>query len=591
MTFASIVPALARALAGRGYEQPTPVQAAVLQDAAAGRDLLVSAQTGSGKTVAYGLAVAPDLLGLAPGLAGTSPDAEPTLPRAGAPLALVVAPTRELAMQVHAELAWLYAEAGGRVLACVGGMDPRREQRLLAAGAHIVVGTPGRLRDHINRRQLDASALRVVVLDEADEMLDLGFREELEFILDAAPPERRTLLFSATIPREIASLARRFQRDALRIEAGERRTPHDDIAYAALLVAGGETVPAVINVLRYHDARIAIVFCPTREAVRALWTALTARGFGAVALSGEMGQADRNAALLALRAGRARVCVATDVAARGLDLPELSLVIHAELPMSPQLLLHRSGRTGRAGRKGRSVLLVTPTRRRRAEAMLAQAGVHAEWGPVPAAEAIRERDDARLLSDPVLSEPPDAAERDAAAALIAGHGAEALAVALLRLHRASLPEEAEVTELSAGRFPARAPSGSMRGAAGRAGPERPGSHAGVPGGANGGGEHAGLANPVWLSASVGRRDKADPKWLLPLLCRMGQVTREQIGLIRILPGETRFEVAGACAERFLDAAHAAATQDVRIARSHAPSAPQRPFGGRPEGAARRPVEA
>ena len=167
---------LARALDARGYDALTPVQLAVLGPEAGGRDLLVSARTGSGKTVAYGLAAAPDLLG--PG---------DRLPSAAAPLALVVAPTRELAQQVARELEWLYADAGARIVACVGGMDPRREARALAAGAHVVVGTPGRLRDHLERGQLDLATLRAVVLDEADEMLDLGFREELEFILDASP--------------------------------------------------------------------------------------------------------------------------------------------------------------------------------------------------------------------------------------------------------------------------------------------------------------------------------------------------------------------------------------------------------------------
>ncbi len=542
MPFPPVFPALAGALAARGYEQPTPVQDAVLQ-APPGRDLLVSARTGSGKTVAFGLAIAADLLGAS--------DGGPALPLPGAPFALVVAPTRELAMQVHAELSWLYAALGARVLVCVGGMDPRREQRQLAEGAHIVVGTPGRLGDHIRRRQLDAGAARVVVLDEADEMLDLGFREELEFILGAAPAERRTLLFSATIPREIATLAKRFQRDALRIDTAERGQPHDDIAYSAVRVAAGQTTPAVINVLRYHEARIAIVFCATREAVRAMWTALTARGFLAVALSGEMSQADRNQALLALRAGRARVCVATDVAARGLDLPELSLVIHAELPINAQLLLHRSGRTGRAGRKGSSVLLATPTRRRRAEALVAEAGVEASWGPVPDAETIRGRDHERLLGDPMLTDAPDEAERKAAAALLAAHGGPAIAAALLRLYRAGLPEEEVVTALPA--EPAAV--------------SRPGVRAVVRGD---------LADPVWLSASIGRRSNADPKWLLPLLCRVGGVGREQIGLIRILPNETRFEVAGASAAGFFQASRGSGGQEIRISRS-TPPAPDRPM--------------
>src|SRR6185369_73212 len=190
-------PPLARALAERNFDRLTQVQTAVLADNADGRDLLVSAQTGSGKTVAYGLAIAKNLL-----------DGAERFERATAPLALIVAPTRELALQVHRELAWLYQYADARVVSCVGGMDPRREQRELAAGAHIVVGTPGRLCDHLRRGRLDVSELKAIVLDEADEMLDLGFREDMEIILKATPEDRRTLLFSATLPRGIVALAK-----------------------------------------------------------------------------------------------------------------------------------------------------------------------------------------------------------------------------------------------------------------------------------------------------------------------------------------------------------------------------------------------
>ncbi len=188
MTLPTTSPPLARALAERNYDQLTPVQTAVLAPTALDRDLLVSAQTGSGKTVAYGLAMAKDILRGADRFA-----------RAAAPLALIVAPTRELALQVQRELAWLYQYADARVVSCVGGMDPRREQRELAGGAHIVVGTPGRLCDHLRRGRLDVSELKAVVLDEADEMLDLGFREDMEFILKTTPETRRTLLFSATL--------------------------------------------------------------------------------------------------------------------------------------------------------------------------------------------------------------------------------------------------------------------------------------------------------------------------------------------------------------------------------------------------------
>jgi ATP-dependent RNA helicase DeaD len=206
MPFPTVHPALAQALEARAYLEPTPVQAAVLE-AAAGADLLVSAQTGSGKTVAFGLAMAGTILGEAARFGS-----------AGRPRALIIAPTRELAQQVQRELEWLYAPAGARVLSCVGGMDARREARALASGVHIVVGTPGRLRDHLERGALDVSELGVVVLDEADEMLDLGFREDLQFLLESMPEDRRTLLFSATIPKEIVALAKRFQREAVRID-------------------------------------------------------------------------------------------------------------------------------------------------------------------------------------------------------------------------------------------------------------------------------------------------------------------------------------------------------------------------------------
>jgi ATP-dependent RNA helicase DeaD len=228
MSFPPTHPALARALAARDYATPTAVQIAVLEADVIGKDLLVSAQTGSGKTVAFGLAMASTLLG----------DAE-RFERANEPLALIIAPTRELAMQVQRELDWLYAETGASVITCVGGMDPRAEARALDRGAHIIVGTPGRLRDHIERNRLDLSQLKTIVLDEADEMLDLGFREDLEFILEKTPETRQTLMFSATMPREIERLARRFQKEAKRIETSS--TPTSSIRQSALCQATPKT--------------------------------------------------------------------------------------------------------------------------------------------------------------------------------------------------------------------------------------------------------------------------------------------------------------------------------------------------------------
>ena len=270
MPFTQLTPFLAEALTERGYAQPTPVQAAVLEPQAKGRDLIVSAQTGSGKTVAFGLAMADDLL-----------DERGAMPAAGTPLALVIAPTRELALQVSRELIWLYGKAGARIATCVGGMDPSKERRALNHGAHIVVGTPGRLRDHLERGALDLSTLKAVVLDEADEMLDMGFREDLEEILDATPEERRTLLFSATMPKPIVALAKRYQRDALRISTVGEDRGHGDIAYQAVTVSPSEIEQVVVNVLRFHEAETAMLFCGTRESVRHLHATLQERGFAA----------------------------------------------------------------------------------------------------------------------------------------------------------------------------------------------------------------------------------------------------------------------------------------------------------------------
>jgi ATP-dependent RNA helicase DeaD len=517
MPFPSLPAPLLAALTERGYAEPTPVQAAVLQPDATGRDLLVSAQTGSGKTVAFGLAMAAELLG----------EAE-RLPPPGAPLALVVAPTRELALQVQSELAWLYAPAGGRVVSGVGGTDPVAERRALARGAHIVAGTPGRLRDHLERGNLDPSAIRAVVLDEADEMLDMGFREELEAILETTPAERRTLLFSATVPKGIAQLAKQYQRDALRISAGDEGSQHGDIDYQALLIAPHETERAVVNALRFFEARAAMVFCRTRATVARLHGNLAERGFAAVALSGELSQAERNRALQGLRDGRARVCVATDVAARGIDLPDLGLVIHAELPNDPETLLHRSGRTGRAGRKGTSVLLVPHNRRRAAERLLTEARVRATWAPAPSAEAIRAQDDTRILAQAMETTGDEASDGDLALArkLLEDRAPEAVAAALIQALRAPLPAPEELAAPAE-----RAP----------AAPRQP--------------REAGGQDGVWFRMNLGRSNgNADPRWVLPFLCRRGHVTRQEIGRIRVMDRETQFEVAPWAANRFAAAA-------------------------------------
>ncbi len=539
MSFSQAHPALARALAARGYADPTAVQTAVAAPELAGADMLVSARTGSGKTVAFGMALAERLLG----------PAEVFAP-AGKPLALVVAPTRELALQVARELAWLYGETGARIVSCVGGMDPRREQRQLAQGAHIVVGTPGRLCDHLDRRNLDLTDVVAVVLDEADEMLDLGFREDLEKLLGSAPVERQTLLFSATLPADIVRLARDFMRkDATRVDVAEDGEVHADIDYHAVRVFPHEIEKAVVNLLRFHDAATSIVFCGTREGVKRLTGALLERGFSVVALSGEMGQGERNEALSALRDGRARVCVATDVAARGLDVPDLGLVIHADLPHDSEVLLHRSGRTGRAGRKGVSVLLVPSNRRRRAESLLAGAGIELFSEAAPSADTIHKLDEERLLADPVLAEEISEDERAFAYRLAEGRTAEELAAAFIRLARTRLPAPEEITD----------PVDRKPRSVGT--PERPMVR-----------EKVDFSGSAWFRLSVGRRDGAEVKRVLAFLCRQSGLKGRDFGAIRLADGETFAEVAPGGIAAMERLAAAGNDENVRISRADGPPA-------------------
>jgi ATP-dependent RNA helicase DeaD len=436
-------PALLDALARRGFTEPTAVQRAVADEAHGDRDLLVSSQTGSGKTVAFGLAASRALV------AALGDRTRLRAERGHKPLILVVAPTRELALQVQRELSWLYAPLGARVTSCVGGVDFRRERDTLDAGVHVVVGTPGRLVDHLTRTSLDLSNLACVVLDEADEMLKMGFRDELEAILSACPPgppsgTRRMLLFSATLPDDIVSLARKFQSGAARITA-THTAAHQDIELAAHLVDLDEREAAVVNVLRFHEPARALVFVALRETVTRLCARLGERGFAAVALSGELSQAERNRALSSLREGRARVLVCTDVAARGLDLPDVGLVIHADVAHDPVAMTHRNGRTGRAGRKGLAVILAVPHKQRAAELQLMAIGARTTWTPLPSAAAVRSADRARLtahVADDVALIDDD--DRMFGAELLAAWGTDQVAALLARTLRQSLPQPEEV---------------------------------------------------------------------------------------------------------------------------------------------------
>jgi ATP-dependent RNA helicase DeaD len=565
MPFPDLPAGLAEALTTRGYETLTPVQSAVVEPEAHGRDLVVSAQTGSGKTVAFGLAFADQVL-----------DEEGRVRRASGPLALVIAPTRELALQVARELDWLYKSAGARIATCVGGMNPQVERRALAGGASIVVGTPGRLRDHLERGALDLSALAAVVLDEADEMLDMGFREELEEILEATPEGRRVLMFSATMPRPIEALARRYQRNALRIETKGAERGHGDIAYQAVMVSPSEIENAVVNLLRFHEAETAILFCATRDNVRHLHATLQERGFGVVALSGEHSQQERNQALQALRDRRARVCVATDVAARGIDLPSLSLVVHVEIPRDAETLQHRSGRTGRAGKKGIAAIIVPYPRRKRVESMLHHAKINAEWITAPGRDDIIAQDRVRLLDK--LMQPVEVTDgdRELADKLLETRSPQEIAAMLVQAHRASMPEPEELLAQS---VDAQRAAQKDR-------------------------HREGFEDTVWFRMDIGRRQNAEARWIMPLICRRGHITRNEIGAIRIAQTETFFQIPRAIVGKFAEAIAATAGSEenggyVAIEQSNEPPrmaarenakrgkpngpAPQRTFKPRPAG--------
>ncbi|MEM7068908.1 MAG: DEAD/DEAH box helicase [Pseudomonadota bacterium] len=522
--FSGIAPALANALTNRGYSEMTSVQMAVLVPELQGSDLLVSAQTGSGKTVAFGIAIAPTLL-----------EDKDCLPKTATPLALVVAPTRELALQVKRELDWLYADTGASIASCVGGMDIRTERKTLERGAHIVVGTPGRLRDHIMRKALNTADLKAVVLDEADEMLDLGFREDLEFILDTTPGERRTLLFSATVAAPIAKLAKQYQQDAIRITTKEEKQQHGDIEYRALVSAPQERENAIVNVLRYYEAENALVFCNTRAAVNHLVARFNNRGFSVVALSGELSQSERSHALQAMRDGRARVCIATDVAARGIDLPKLDLVVHSDLPSDPETLLHRSGRTGRAGRKGVSALMVNHKNKGRAERLLRFAKIEATWDNPPSASDVNILDEERIFADQEMFDDARSDELEFTKRLLEKYSPQQIATAFHRMSKSGKSAPEDIQKVSF-----KTPHNRDDKISDRSGTHKSGKNSRE------------FDQSLWVTISVGRKQNAEPRWLIPLICNAGGLSKPDIGYIKIEQSQTHVELDATQADRFLE---------------------------------------
>jgi ATP-dependent RNA helicase DeaD len=373
--FAAVPRLLQPALERKGFDDLTEVQRAVLAAEADGRDLQIFSQTGSGKTVALGFVLGQDLYAPA---AGRGPEA------------LIIVPTRELATQVCQELRWLFADLPNVELASVTGGHPvHLDRRTLSRGPRVLVGTPGRLLDHLRSGALELGDVRQLVLDEADQMLDMGFREELEGILEATNPERRTHLVSATFPEAIKRLAQRYQRDPLVLEGTRLGEANADIEHTGHLVRHHERYDVLVSLLMQGDGERTLIFVERRSDAQEVAERLEEDGFAALPLSGELAQGQRERTLNAFRNGQASVLVATDVAARGLDVPDVARVIHTAPPIDAQTYTHRSGRTGRAGNKGQSLLLAPPNRRRKVEGLLFDAGVDLRWQPAPNAEEVR----------------------------------------------------------------------------------------------------------------------------------------------------------------------------------------------------------
>ncbi|MEO6987562.1 MAG: DEAD/DEAH box helicase [Aquihabitans sp.] len=370
---------LISALSALGYEEPTPIQAASITTLIEGRDLLGQAATGTGKTAAFAL---PILERLGAGNGGN------------APMALILVPTRELAMQVSEATHKYGRKLNAQVLPVFGGQPIGRQITALRRGVDVVVATPGRAIDHINRGTLPLDSIEVVVLDEADEMLDMGFAEDIETILTETPPTRQTVLFSATMPSRINAIARKHLRDPVRIEMGRATTAPGaapQVRQSAYMVPRSHKPAALGRILDVENPAAAIVFCRTRLEVDELTETLNGRGYRAEALHGGMDQHQRDRVMGRLRSETAELLVATDVAARGLDIDHLTHVVNYDVPSAPEAYVHRIGRVGRAGREGVAITLAEPRQHRQLKNIERVTGQRIAIEKVPTVDDLRTR--------------------------------------------------------------------------------------------------------------------------------------------------------------------------------------------------------
>ena len=559
-TFADLglAPQLLDTLEKLGYASPSPIQAAAIGPLIAGRDLLGQAATGTGKTAAFSL---PMLQRLADGRTSRS--------RGTKPFGLVLAPTRELAMQVGDAVS-RYGAALGASVACVYGGAPIGPQLgQLRRGVDIVVATPGRAIDLVNRGALALDAIEVAVLDEADEMLDMGFVEDIETILGATPRGRQTVLFSATMPGRIQSLARTHLSDPTDIRIKKEATPEGEaprVRQTAYHVPRSHVTVALGRVLEMEQPTAAIVFCRTRADVDAVTETLTARGLRAEALHGGMDQEHRTRVVERLRAGRTELLVATDVAARGLDIDSLTHVVNHDVPSSPESYVHRIGRVGRAGREGVAITLVTPGSVRHLRNIERLIGATVPSAPVPSPEDLRT---VRLARTALALRDQAGADASAADSSVDGvdklvvelardHDLASIAAAAIRLARAgnSVPDdEIEIPQVRS--------RGGRDGGPGDRGPRR--DRDGRPGGARGQGTRPPKAGATRLFVSAGRASGVRPQDIVGALANESRLSGRDIGAIQIHERHSLVEVPEHAADDVLRSLRGATTLKGRKA--------------------------
>ena len=538
---------LLQALSGLGYEEPTPVQREAILPLVAGRDLVGQAATGTGKTAAFALPLLQRL---------------PATGRGRAPSALVLVPTRELAIQVAEAVERYGAGLGARVLAVYGGQAIQGQLKELQRGVDVVVATPGRALDHLRRGSLALDELRTVVLDEADEMLDMGFAEDLEAILEATPSERQTALFSATLPPRIARIARQHLKDPVRLEVARETTQEDEAArvrQVAHVVARAWKTEALRRVLDVEAPTAAIVFARSRGEVDDLAEALSSKGRRAEALHGGLSQDQRDRVMARLRSGTAQLLVATDVAARGLDVDILTHVINYDVPAAPESYVHRIGRVGRGGREGVAITLAEPREQRMLGVIEKTTRQPLPVEPLPTVADLRRRRLERTRSALLLAleEEDLSGYRDLVASLTGEHDAVDVAAAALHLLGSASGDgtadvEIPVAAARADR-PARSAPGGSRGEGKRApaAAGAPSAGRGQPWGKSGKRSLPGETTRLWIG--LGKTTGVRPQDLVGAIANESSLSGKQIGAIQVSERFSLVEVPASSADDVVEA--------------------------------------